>query len=132
GDKTFQPTLQAPVDDTTGGTVPATHALTLGAPASFGAYTPGVDKEYSAATTANVVSTAADTALTVSDPGHLINGAFALPDPLRVDIAPATWATPVSNATAAITFRQHVNATDSLRTGAYGKTLTFTLSTTTP
>ena len=132
GDKQFQPTLQTPADATIGGTVPATLALTLGAPASFGAFTPGIDKEYTAATTANVVSTAADTALTVSDPGHLTNGAFALSDPLRVDIAPATWSTPVSNAAAAITFKQHVTATDALRTGAYAKTLTFTLSTTNP
>ena len=112
--------------------MPATLALTLGAPASFGAFTPGVDKEYTRPRPPTVVSTAADTALTVSDPGHLTNGAFALPEPLRVDIAPATWATPVSNATAAITFRQRVKAADSLRTGAYGKTLTFTLSTTNP
>jgi hypothetical protein len=32
----------------------------------------------------------------------------------------------------AITFRQHVGATQPLRTGTYAKTLTFTLSTTTP
>jgi len=31
-----------------------------------------------------------------------------------------------------ITFKQHINATDALRTGAYSKTLTFTLSTTAP
>ena len=29
-------------------------------------------------------------------------------------------------------FRQHVNATDALRTGTYSKTLTFTLTTTNP
>ena len=39
---------------TVGGTVPATLALTLGAPASFGAFTPGVAKDYTASTTANV------------------------------------------------------------------------------
>ena len=33
-------------------------------------------KEYTAATTANVISTAGDAALSVSDPGHLTNGAF--------------------------------------------------------
>ena len=31
-----------------------------------------------------------------------------------------------------ITFTQQIKATDALRTGAYGKTLTFTLTTTTP
>ena len=34
-----------------GGTVPATLALTLGAPATFGAFTPGVAREYTASTT---------------------------------------------------------------------------------
>ena len=31
-----------------------------------------------------------------------------------------------------LTFEQHIASTDALRTGAYAKTLTFTLSTTTP
>ena len=115
-----------------GGTVPATLALTLGAPASFGAFTPGVDREYTAATTATVTSTAADAALTVSEPGRLTNGAFSLNEPLRVEIAPATWTGPVSNGAATITFRQHIGAQDALRTGAYTRTLTFTLSTTNP
>ena len=43
-----------------GGTVPATLSLSLGAPASFGAFTPGVTQEYVAATAANVISTAGD------------------------------------------------------------------------
>ena len=38
----------------------------------------------------------------------------------------------MSNDAVTITFSQHVGATDALRTGAYGRTLTFTLSTTTP
>jgi photosystem II stability/assembly factor-like uncharacterized protein len=115
-----------------GGSVPATLSLTLGAPASFGAFTPGIDQQYTASTSANVISTAADATLSVSDPGHLANGAFTLPDPLQVDLAPASWSGPVSNATAAITFHQHIGANDALRTGSYSRTLTFTLSTTTP
>ena len=39
-----------------GGTVPATLSLTLGTPAAFGAFTPGVAKDYIASTTANVIS----------------------------------------------------------------------------
>ena len=31
-----------------------------------------------------------------------------------------------------VNFMQHIGATDALRTGAYSKTLTFTLSTTNP
>ena len=117
---------------TVGGSVPATLALTLGAPASFGAFTPGVTKDYDATTSANVISTAGDAALTVSDPGHLANGTFALPSPLQVTFSKATWTAPVSNDPVTIAFKQHIDAGDALRTGTYSKTLTFTLSTTTP
>ena len=70
-----------------GGTVPPVLALTLGAPASFGAFTPGVAREYSASTTANVISTAGNAMLSVADPsgtatGRLVNGAFSLPQAL--------------------------------------------------
>jgi len=68
----------------------------------------------------------------VSDPGHLANGAFTLPEPLRVELSKAAWTAPVSNESVAITFKQLIKAGDALRTGAYSKTLTFTLSTTTP
>jgi hypothetical protein len=119
-------------ESTAGGSVSATLALTLGAPASFGPFTPGLGKDYTATTSANVISTAGDAALTVSDPGHLMNGTFALPQPLVVELSKAAWTAPVSNDPVAITFKQRVNATDPLRTGTYSKTLTFTLSTTTP
>jgi len=117
---------------TVGGSVPATLALTLGAPASFGAFTPGVAKDYMATTSANVVSTAGDAALTVGDPGRLTNGSFSLPSPLQVAFSKSTWSAPVSNDPVTITFTQHIGANDALRTGSYSKTLTFTLSTTTP
>lgn len=63
--------------------------VTLGVPASFGAFQPGVAKDYSASMTADVVSTAGDAALSVADPssiapGHLVNGSFSLPSPLLV------------------------------------------------
>ena len=70
-----------------GGTVPATLSLTLGPNAIFGAFTPGVAKDYTATTAANVISTAGDAALTVSDPGKLINGTFSLPEPLVVEFS---------------------------------------------
>ena len=44
----------------------------------------------------------------------------------------ATWTGPVSNDPVTIAFKQHIAAGDALRTGTYSKTLTFTLSTTTP
>ena len=49
--------------------MPATLAPDTRAPAAtFGAFTPGVAKEYTATTTANVISTAGDAALTVDRP----------------------------------------------------------------
>jgi hypothetical protein len=116
-----------------GGTVPATLSLALSAPsATFGAFTPGVAKDYTATLAATVVSTAGDAALAVSDPGHLTNGTFSLPSPLEVAFSEAAWTGPVSNEPVAVTFKQHIGAADALRTGSYSKTLTFTLSTTTP
>jgi hypothetical protein len=112
--------------------VPAQLALTLGPAASFGAFIPGADHEYTATTAANVISTAGDATLSVSDPGHLMNGTFSLPEALRVEIAPSSWSAPVANANSTLTFRQHIGAHDALRTGSDSKTLTFTLSTTNP
>jgi hypothetical protein len=97
--------------------------------------------------TANVISSAGDAALSVSDPspnapGRLVNGAFALPTPLSVRAGSGafgplgatihSYAAPVSNDAVTVTFRQAIGATDALRTGSYSKTLTFTLSTTSP
>jgi hypothetical protein len=115
-----------------GGTVPATLSLTLSGAASFGTFTPGVGNDYSASATANVISTAGDAALSYSDPGHLSNGAFSLPEPLQVSVSKASWTGPVSNDAVTVTFKQHIGANDALRTGSYSKTLTFTLSTTNP
>jgi hypothetical protein len=141
--------------DGAGGTVAPTLGLTLGAPAAFAPFTPGVGKTYTASTTATVISTAADATLSVVDPstttpGRLVNGSFSLPSALRataaslggtaatggaVSATPLTllsYAAPVSNDAVAVTFAQDIGANDALRTGAYAKTLTFTLSTTTP
>jgi hypothetical protein len=139
------------------GTVPATLALSLGSPATFGAFVPGVGTDYTAATTADVVSSAGDGTLTVSDPdaaapGHLVNGGFTLPQAVQADatspagtggaFAPVggadsptsllTYAGPVAHDPVTVNFKQTIGANDALRTGTYAKTLTFTLSTTTP
>jgi len=119
------------VTGSAGGTVPATLSLTLGAPASFGAFTAGVDKTYEATTTANVISTAGDATLT-TDGGTLSNGAFSLSEPLQIAFSKAAWSAPASNDPVTITFKQHIGAMQPLRTGAYSKTVTFTLATTTP
>ena len=141
-----------------GGSVPATLSLSLGTPASFGTFAPGVDRTYDAGTTANVVSTAGEATLSISDPsstatGRLVNGAFALDEPLHVRAASAagvggafaplratasdpltllTFSAPVSNDQVTFALRQHVGAKQPLRTGGYAKTLTITLSTSTP
>ncbi|HET6549538.1 MAG TPA: M14 family zinc carboxypeptidase [Solirubrobacter sp.] len=130
------------VDGDVGGDVPATLSLTLGTPATFGAFVPGVADTYTASTTANVISTAGDATLDVTDPsstatGHLVNGAFSLAQPLKVggQELPATVKTydaPVSNDAVALEFSQEIGENEALRTGTYSKTLTFTLSTTTP
>ena len=132
------------------GTVPATLALSLGAPASFGGFQPGVARDYVASTPVDVVSTAGDATLSVSDPsatapGHLLNGAFVMPQALQaksgsgayapVSGTPAavrTWSGPTSHEPVSVDFQQSIAANDALRTGTYAKTLTFTLSTTQP
>ena len=142
---------------TAGANVPATLSLTLGTPASFGAFTPGVAQTYSASSTASVISTAGDAILSVADPasgttGHLVNGAFSLPSALQARATSAagtgaaladvggsaaptsllTYNGPISNDTVSLAFQQRIGVNDALRTGSYSKTLTFTLSTTTP
>ena len=89
-------------------------------------------QEYTASTTASVISSAGDATLTVGDPGHLVNGAFTLPEPLQVAFSKSTWTAPVSNEGVGVTFKQLIKNTDPLRTGTYSKTLTFTLATTMP
>ena len=132
----LQATLDLPTSTSTtgtvGGAVPATLSLTLGAPASFGAFTPGITKDYTATSDATITSSAGDAALSVSDPGHLTNGAFSLAEPLRVELAKSAWTAPASNEKVGLTFKQLVKQTDPLRTGSYSRTLTFTLSTTNP
>jgi hypothetical protein len=133
-----------------GGTVPATLSVSLGAPAAFGPFTPGVAHDYTASTQATVTSTAGDATLSVADPdtahpGRLVNGAFALAQPLQasagsgppvtVSGTPApllTYSGPISNDKPLVSFKQSIGSSDPLRTGTYAKTLTFTLSTTQP
>ena len=100
-------------------------------------------KDYTATTTANVISTAGDATLTASRPEHDRSGppgqrhvlAAAAAAGRRATPLPSTiktYAAPVSNDAVTIDFKQSIGANDALRTGTYAKTLTFTLSTTTP
>ena len=103
-------------------------------------------RDYSASVAATVTSSAGDATLTVADlgtasPGRLVNGSFALAQPLQVAVGDAfaplpaavrTWAGPTSSEAVTVGFKQSIGASEPLRTGAYSKTLTFTLSTTNP
>jgi hypothetical protein len=144
---------------TVGGTTAATLTLTLGTPTPFAPFTPGLGSSYSMDLVATVLSTAANATLSVADPsttatGHLVNGALPLPQALQAGAtshnvrataaAPAavggagapttllTYSGPVTNDPATLTFTQAIGATDALRTGTYAKSLTFTLSTSSP
>jgi hypothetical protein len=152
--------LLVAADDESGtpsGNVPATLSLSLGPAATFPAFIPGVDGTYNASTTANVISSAGNGVVSVSDPsstntGKLMNGTFTLAQPLQASASSAagtggafapvggsanptsvlTYSGPTSNDAVTVNFRQVIGRTEALRTGAYSKTLTFTLSTTTP
>jgi len=137
---------------TVSGTVPATLSLTLGLPATFAPFVPGVDQTYTASTTSTVTSTAGDALLSVADPsptatGRLVNGAFSLANavearantgayaPVGGSAAPTallTYTGPTSANAVTLGFQQRIGRLEALRTGGYSKTLTFTLSTTSP
>jgi sugar phosphate isomerase/epimerase len=140
-----------------GGDVPSLLQLTVSPTASFGTFVPGVARDYNTALAANVTTTTADAALTMADtsttaPGFLENGSFKLASPLQMrtvglgETPPAfaplsgdnspqllrSWTTPVTNVPLTLDLRQSIGGNDTLRAGTYSKTLTFTLSTTTP
>jgi hypothetical protein len=146
-----------PVETTPGGETPATLNLTLGAANPFSPFVPGIAKDYTTSVAATMTTTSLDATLWVADPsstatGRLMNGTFALETPLKVSAvspngtsapegavggsaAPTkllTYAGPVVNEAATLSFKQTIGGTEALRTGGYAKTLTFTLSTENP
>lgn len=145
----------APID--LSATVDLVLGLSLSGPATFSPLTPAVTREYTTSVTGQVTSTAGSAVMTVSDPsatntGKLVNGTYVLEQPLQVRATnaatPSTAFAPVTGANSplqllsypraisadAITvgFKQAVGAEETLRAGSYGKSLRFTLSTTTP
>jgi hypothetical protein len=140
-----------------GGTVPGVLSLVLGDAASFGAFAPGTDATYRTTLAGSVTSTAGDAVLSVFDrssvaTGRLVNGSYALTQPLQVaassgagfgrgpypvgssaqPTAVLVYLSPTSNDQVTIAFAQTIAASESLRTGSYGKTLTFSLTTSNP
>lgn len=133
--------------------------LSLPGTLTFGAFTPGIAKSYEANLTASVTTNTADTTLSVFDPattntGRLVNGTRSLATPLTIKFASGTGATglaggPVGGVAAptpllsyaspsntarnaSLFFQQKIAANETLQSGSYGKTLVFTMSTTTP
>ena len=133
------------------GVVPLMMSIKLGGPATFGAFMPGEAKDYLASTTLTATSSAPGAVLTASDrnttaPGHLVNGAVALPQRLQINAGGTfvplggssnptslqTWSSPAANDVVPLQFKQSIAASDKLLAGNYAKRVTFTLSATTP
>jgi hypothetical protein len=129
--------------------VPLAMSLEISGTATLGSLIPGVAKDYTASLTAKATSSAETTSLTAVDsstnaPGHLVNGATALPQALQVaaggPFGPIggtprlvkSWTEPLANDPFDLEFKQPVGATDKLVAGRYSKRVTFTLSATTP
>jgi predicted extracellular nuclease len=148
---TFQLSTGTSTNGDVTGSVPATLSLTLGGTVNLGSFVPGVGKDYDGSTVATVTSSAETADLTVTDPssnatGRLVNGTRALASPVQLNaggaFAPLNadgsplllkhYGDVVANNATTINVRQHIGDTEGLRTGTYGKTLTFTLSTTQP
>jgi sugar phosphate isomerase/epimerase len=145
--------VQSPV----GGDVASQLSLSITGQATFGAFTPGTARDYTATLLADVVSTMPDAALSVVDSttnatGHLVNGTYALQQPLKMratnsanpntafaplsesgaPLALLTWTGPTAGDKVTLGFQQSIAATENLLRGSYTKTLTYTLSSTTP
>ena len=113
---------------------------------------PGVEADYTASLAGTVTSSYESTSLTVRDPSSTATAAWSTgptrsTSPLQLKVgssafaplstagtplALASWNTPVSARAVQVDLKQHIAATESLLRGAYGKTIVFTLSATTP
>jgi sugar phosphate isomerase/epimerase len=145
---------------TVGGDVPSMLALSIpGTGGSFGTFAPTITRTYDTSLPGIVTSTAGDATLSVVDndpvnPGKLVNlkdnTVYALPSSLTIrglnaaqpnpafaavsgtPLTLLSWVGPFNQQPITLGFRQAIGSTDVLRTGAYTKTLTLTLSTTNP
>ena len=147
--------LSVPVE--VGGTVASQLSLDLTGPVSFGAFVPGVARDYAASLIADITTTTPDATLSLVEnstnaAGHLVNGTRALQQPLKIRAATAanpnpaytplsetgastnlvSWTEPVTASRVTLGFQQSIGASETLLRGTYAKTLTFTLSSTQP
>ena len=152
---TSGPSLSTPIE--VGGNVNSQLSLDIAGPATFGTFMPGTARDYTTALVSDVTTTTPDAALTVVDSGtvaagHLVNGTVALQQALKVRATNAanpanaytalpetgaalsllTYTAPTTKDRVTIGFQQSIGAAESLLRGTYGKTLTFTLTSTTP
>ena len=135
-----------------GGETPATLQLTLGATPTFSPFIPGMAQSYTTTHDRPGRLDGDNATLSVADPsaihtGHLVNGTYFLPAALEVGAAHSGARSRARRRSAArrpdddpdldrhrrretitLRFKQNIAVTDALRTGAYAKTLTFTLS----
>ena len=146
------PATSTPVGGDVGGAVPATLALTVGGPAAFPAFDAGrgprlhrgADRQRHLHRPASRRSSVADAEHERPRPARerRVLPRHAAPGPgegrrvrggrRRRRSTCSTYTGPVSNDAVPIEFKQSIAANEALRTGTYGKTLTLTLSTTTP
>lgn len=140
-----------------GGNVASQLSLDLTGPASFGSFTPGVARDYTTSLFADITTTTPDAKLSFVESsstaaGHLVNGSAVLQQPLKIRAATAanpnpaytalpetggsvdlvTYTAPTTANRVTLGFQQTIGATETLLRGTYGKTLTFTLASTTP
>jgi hypothetical protein len=153
--KTINVEVPTTVPTTVTANVDKTLGLTLTAAATFPTFVPGVPTTYTAETTAKVISTMPDAALTIADPstvspGYMVNTGTPLPQALKARATNAansntafatisgsplsllSYSAPITNDVVTVQFQQAIAANDALKAGQYAKTLTFTLSTTSP
>ena len=131
-------------------------SLTIGPSGNFGAFQPGVTRDYTTSLAATATTTTA-AELAVRDPssqstGHLVNGTHALAQALQARATDAanpntafaplrengarlrllTLPGPMNAHPLTVGFKQSIAASEALRTGSYSKVVVFSLSPTTP
>ncbi|MDA0184587.1 sugar phosphate isomerase/epimerase [Solirubrobacter phytolaccae] len=141
-----------------GGNVTSQLGLDLTGPAALGTFVPGTAADYTSTLLAEVTTTTPDAKLSVLDnsataAGHLVNGTAVLRSPLKLRATNATqtsaaftalsettgtpldllsYTAPTTRDRVSIGIQQSIGATETLLRGTYSKTLTFSVSSTTP
>lgn len=139
----------------------ASFGITVTPSSGLGSFVPGITADYTTSAVVTAESSETGATLTIEDPsglgtpGHLLHqsGTTSLSSPLRasgssgapgatgsaltpigsVPLTLISYGSPLAGPdNATIGLSQHIDDAEALRTGAYGKTFLFTLSSTTP